>query len=107
VPHAWECGLLFEETTGTLLCGDLFTQGGADHAPVTDSDILGPSEAMRAGLDYWAHARDTRATLERLAALAPSTLACMHGSAWRGDGRGLLLALADSLEGARKAAVGS
>jgi flavorubredoxin len=107
VPHAWECGLLFEEATGTLLCGDLFTQGGADHAPVTDSDILGPSEAMRAGLDYWAHARDTRATLERLAALAPSTLACMHGSAWRGDGRGLLLALADSLEGARKAAVGS
>jgi flavorubredoxin len=105
VPHAWECGLLFEETTGTLLCGDLFTQGGAEHAPVTESDILGPSEAMRAGLDYWAHGRDTRATLERLAALAPSTLACMHGAAWRGDGRGLLLALADSLEGARKAVV--
>jgi len=105
VPHAWECGLLFEEATGTLLCGDLFTQGGAEHAPVTESDILGPSEAMRAGLDYWAHARDTRATLERLAALAPQALACMHGSAWRGDGRGLLLALADSLEGAREAAV--
>jgi len=100
VPHAWECGLLFEETTKTLLCGDLFTQGGAEHAPVTESDILGPSEAMRASLDYWAHARDTRATLERLAALAPKTLACMHGSAWRGDGRGLLLALADRLEGA-------
>ena len=99
VPHAWECGFLFEERTSTLLCGDLFTQGGAEHAPLTESDILGPSEAMRAGLDYWAHATNTRPTLERLAALSPSTLACMHGSAWRGDGRRLLLDLADSLEG--------
>jgi flavorubredoxin len=107
VPHAWECGLLFEETTNTLLCGDLFTQGGAEHAPVTESDILGPSEAMRAGLDYWAHARDTRATLERLAALAPKTLACMHGSAWRGEGRDLILALADRLEGAPASATAS
>jgi flavorubredoxin len=99
VPHAWECGFLFEEATRTLLCGDLFTQGGAEHPALTESDILGPSEAMRAGLDYWAHARDTRPTLERLAALYPRTLACMHGAAWRGDGRGLLLALAESLEG--------
>ena len=98
VPHAWECGFLFEERTRTLLCGDLFTQGGAEHAPLTESDILGPSEAMRTGLDYWAHATSTRPTLERLAALSPSTLACMHGAAWRGDGRQLLLALADSLE---------
>lgn len=97
VPHGWECGYLFEETTGTLLCGDLFTQGGAQHPPVTESDILGPSEAMRAGLDYFAHGTGTRPSLERLAALEPSTLACMHGAAWRGDGRGLLLALADSL----------
>jgi flavorubredoxin len=99
VPHAWECGFLFEERTRTLLCGDLFTQGGAEHAPVTESDILGPSEAMRAGLDYWAHSTSTRPTLERLAALDPVTLACMHGSAWRGDGAGLLRALADSVEG--------
>jgi flavorubredoxin len=98
VPHAWECGFLFEEATHTLLCGDLFTQGGADHVPVTESDILGPSEAMRAGMDYWAHSGSTRRTLERLAGLAPSTLACMHGSGWRGDGRHLILALADSLE---------
>jgi flavorubredoxin len=100
VPHGWECGYLFEETTRTLLCGDLFTQGGAEHAPVTESDILGPSEAMRAGLDYFAHGKDTRRSLERLAALDPTTLACMHGSAWSGDGRGLLLALADALQGA-------
>lgn len=105
VPHGWECGFLFEERTGTLLCGDLFTQGGAEHVPVTESDILGPSEAMRAGLDYYAHGTNTRESLERLAAFNPSKLACMHGSAWRGDGKGLLLALADSLETTSVAAV--
>ncbi|HEY7521984.1 MAG TPA: FprA family A-type flavoprotein [Methylomirabilota bacterium] len=98
VPHAWECGFLFEDRTRTLLCGDLFTQGGAEHAALVESDILGPSEAMRASLDYYAHAVNTRQTLERLAALGPTTLACMHGSAWRGDGGKLLRALGDSLE---------
>lgn len=107
VPHGWECGYLFEERTRTLLCGDLFTQGGAEHVPVTESDVLGPSEAMRAGLDYYAHGTNTRQSLERLAALNPSTLACMHGAAWRGHGKGLLLALADSLETAAVAAVAS
>ncbi len=98
LPHAWECGLLFETRTATLLCGDLFTQGGTGHAPLTEADILGPSEATRRELDYFAHARDTRARLERLAAEKPATLACMHGSAWRGDGAALLRALADALE---------
>ena len=98
VPHAWECGLLFEDRTRTLLCSDLFTQGGADHAPLTEGDIFGPSEAMRTTIDYYAHAVNTRPTLERLAALGPTTLACMHGSAWRGDGAGLLRALANALE---------
>lgn len=97
VPHAWDCGFMMEGATGTLLCGDLFAQAGSSHKPVTESDILGSSEAFRRQLDYYAHARDTRATLERLAALAPTTLACMHGSAWRGDGAGLLRALADSI----------
>jgi len=97
LPHAWECGFLMETHTRTFLCGDLFTQGGADLPPLTESDILGPSEAMRAGLDYYAHAKNTRAMLERLASLQPTTLACMHGSAWRGDGAQLLRALADSL----------
>jgi flavorubredoxin len=106
VPHAWECGFLFDETTRTLLCGDLFTQGGAEHEPITESDILGPSEAMRLSLDYYAHGANTRPTLERLAALDPRTLACMHGSAWQGDARGLILALADSLEGAGMAGEG-
>jgi len=98
VPHGWENGFLFDETTRTLLCGDLFTQGGAEPEAVTESDILESSEAMRAGMDYWAHAATTRASLERLAALEPTTLACMHGAAWRGDGGRLIRALADRLE---------
>jgi flavorubredoxin len=97
LPHAWECGYLFEETTGTLLCGDLFTQPGAQHPPVTEGDVLGPSEAMRAGMDYFAHSDGTRALLGKLAATRPRTLACMHGSAWTGDGGRLLLELADAL----------
>jgi flavorubredoxin len=104
VPHGWECGFLFEEHTATLLCGDLFTQGGAEHPPLTESDILGPSEALRSGLDYFAHAVNTRRVLERLATLAPTTLACMHGAAWRGDGAALLRALAGSLEGSQEPA---
>jgi flavorubredoxin len=97
LPHAWECGYLFESSTRTLLCGDLFTQPGTGETALTSSDVLGPSEALRAALDYYAHARNTRALLERLAKEAPTTLACMHGSAWSGDGAGLLLALADRL----------
>lgn len=97
LPHGWECGYLFEETTRTLLCGDIFTQAGAGDVPLTESDILGPSEEMRKGLDYFSHSRDTRARLERLASTEPATLACMHGSAWRGDGAALLRALADEL----------
>jgi flavorubredoxin len=104
VPHGWECGYLFEERTRTLLCGDLFTQGGAEHAAITESDILGPSEAMRAGLDYWAHGSQTTAILGRLAGLEPTTFACMHGAAWRGDGGSLLRALADRLEGSGRRA---
>lgn len=98
VPHGWDCGFLMETTTATLLCGDLFTQGGADNPALTEADILGPSEAFRQPMDYYAHARDTRSRLERMAALNPRTLACMHGSAWRGDGASLLRALADSIE---------
>lgn len=98
LPHGWECGYLFEEATATLLCGDLFTQGGARTPALTEADILGPSEAFRGPLDYYAHARDSRAMFDRLAATRPTTLACMHGSAWRGDGAALIRALADSVE---------
>lgn len=98
VPHGWENGFLFEKTRGTLFCGDLFTQGGSEHEPLADG-ILETSETMRAGLDYYAHGANTVAVLERLAALEPRTLACMHGSAHRGDGRRLLLELAQRLGG--------
>lgn len=97
LPHAWECGHLFETTTRTLFCGDLFTQLGHEHAPITDADILGPSEAARVVFDYYANARNQGTLIEKLARLEPTTLACMHGSSWRGDGAKLLLALGRTL----------
>jgi flavorubredoxin len=97
VPHGWDCGFLFEETSKTFFCGDLFTQPGVGEAPVVETDILGPSEAFRTMMDYYAHAPQTGAVLGRMAALGPRTLACMHGSAFRGDGGKLIRALAASL----------
>jgi flavorubredoxin len=97
MPHGWECGFLMETETRTLLCGDLFTQPGHGRTPLSDADILGPSEAFRAQMDYYAHTPRTAEMLERLAQERPQTLACMHGSAWRGDGAALLRALSGSL----------
>jgi flavorubredoxin len=97
LPHAWECGFLMEDSTRTLLCGDLFTQGGSDLPPITESDILEPSEAFRKSMDYFSHTTKTRELLEKLACTGPTTLACMHGSAWHGDGAKLLRELADEL----------
>lgn len=98
VPHGWDCGILFDETTATLLCGDLFTQPGATPPPVTETEVLTVSEAMRGMLDYYAHATSTTAVLERLASLRPAMLACQHGSAYRGDGAALLRQLAAKIE---------
>ena len=98
LPHAWECGFLFEETTRTLLCGDLFTQGGAEHPPLTGADILDSSEAFRKQMDYYSHTRNAPGMIERLAATGPRTLACMHGAAWEGDGAGLLRTLGARLD---------
>jgi len=97
LPHAWECGFMFETSTRTLLCGDLFTQPGHENPSITESDILGPSEAFRGQMDYFAHAGNTGEMLERLAATNPTTLACMHGSSWKGDGALLLRKLAAAL----------
>lgn len=97
LPHAWECGFLFENQTRTLLCGDLFTQGGADHPPLTDADIVGPSEAFRKNLDYYSHTKNAGPMFERLAQTQPRVLACMHGSAWQGDGARPLRELAAAL----------
>ena len=97
MPHGWDCGLIMDMSTRTFFCGDLFTQGGPGEVALTESDIFGPSEAFRAPMDYFAHAPQTGAILERLAREAPTTLACMHGSAWRGDGAKLLRQLSASL----------
>jgi flavorubredoxin len=97
LPHAWDCGFLTEELTATLLCGDLFTQGGSTHPAITETDILGPSEAFRHKMDYFSHTKNVRGMIEKLASTNPATLACMHGSAWRGDGAKLLRDLADAL----------
>jgi flavorubredoxin len=97
LPHGWENGFLFDERTSTLFCGDLFTQPGAEHAPLVEGDILGPSEAFRAVMDYYSHSSKARPLVERLASTEPRTLACMHGAAWRGEGGALLRALGDAL----------
>ena len=97
LPHAWENGFLVEETTRTLFCGDLLTQPGAEHPPVTEGDILEKAEAFRQVADYYSHTKNVGGLIDKLAATAPSTLACMHGSAWRGDGAGLLRELGNRL----------
>jgi len=97
LPHGWECGYFFDATTGTLFCGDLFTQPGIGARPLVDDDILTPSEAFRKQMDYYAHAADTSRLIEKLADLAPARLACMHGSAWQGDGRAMLRKLSSAL----------
>ena len=98
LPHGWECGYLMEEETGTLLCGDLFTQGGADLPPLTSDDILESSEGFRKQLDYFSHTKNLQPMMAKLIDANPTTLACMHGSAWEGDGSRLLKRLADSLD---------
>jgi hypothetical protein len=71
---------------------------------VTESEVLSASEAMRGMMDYYAHATDTPATLERLAALSPAVLACQHGSAYRGGGAALLRELAATVETGKRTA---
>lgn len=98
VPHGWEAGCFYEETAGTLFCGDLLTHGG-DPEPLTRADVLGPALAMEEGSGAMSHAPQTGGQLRRLAALAPKTLAIMHGSSFAGDGAAALLGLADWCDG--------
>ena len=95
VPHGWEAGILYEETTGTLLCGDLFTHLG-DGPSLTAGDIVGPSVDAEDLFGYSSLAPSTPTTVAGLADLAPSTLALMHGSSYSGDGGAALRALADA-----------
>jgi flavorubredoxin len=98
LPHGWECGYLFDEWSKTLFCGDLLTQPGTGERPLVHEDLVAPSEAFRRQMDYYAHAPNTPALIEKLAALRPETLACMHGSAWSGDGAAQLRRLGASLQ---------
>ncbi|MDP9075033.1 MAG: MBL fold metallo-hydrolase [Actinomycetota bacterium] len=97
VPHGWDAGVLYEETTGTLLCGDLFTHLGNGPA-VTDDDIIGPAIAAEAAFRYTAVTADTSPTIGRLADLAPTTLALMHGSTYTGDSASALRHLAETYQ---------
>jgi flavorubredoxin len=97
VPHAWEARLLFEETTGTLLCGDLFTATG-DSPALTDGDLVGPAMAAEDLFLATALTPATAPTIRSLAELAPSTLALMHGPSFNGDCVAALHALADGYE---------
>lgn len=97
VPHGWEARLLFEETTATMLCGDLFTQAGNGPA-VTGGDLVGPAVEAEAMFGYTCSAARLAATARMLAGLAPATLACMHGSSFAGDGSQALADLADAYE---------
>jgi flavorubredoxin len=97
VPHGWEAGVLFEETTGTLLCGDLFTHFGNGPA-VVQSDIVGPAEQAEDAFHYTCLTPTTAPTIRRLADLRPRTMAVMHGSSFAGDASTALLQLADLYE---------
>lgn len=97
VPHGWEAEVLFEETTGTLLCGDLFTQVGGSTA-LTTGDVVGPALAAEELFHASSMAPDTADVMRRLGDLAPTTLAMMHGPSFRGDGKQALNDLAAAYE---------
>ena len=96
VPHAWESGVIFEEATATLFCGDLFTQLGAE--AVTDSDIVPAAIAAEDTFHSTSIGQATAPTIRRLAALKPAALALMHGPTFFGDGAAALNRLADYYE---------
>lgn len=96
-PHGWEAGILYEEATGTLLCGDLFTQLGSG-AALTESDIVGPAIAAEDVFHYSSLNPCMGRTIRKLAELSPRTLALMHGPSFAGDGAAALGALAESYD---------
>jgi flavorubredoxin len=97
VPHCWDAGLLFEETSNTLFCGDLFTQVGKS-PPLSDADLIGPAIAAEGTFGATALTPNTAPTIRHLSALRPAMLALMHGPAFRGDCSRALHRLADYYE---------
>jgi len=98
VPHCWEARVLFEETTRTHLCGDLFTHTG-NGPPLTRRDIVGPARAAEELFRASCYTPASGATIRRLATLEPRTLALMHGSSFEGNASTALLDLADAYDG--------
>ena len=96
VPHGWDAGLILEEETGTLLCSDLLGQVG-DGPALATGDIVGPALEAEAMFRSMSVTPETIVTLDRLAGLAPKTLATMHGSSLSGDCAGALQAFAGGL----------
>ncbi|EYD76156.1 Anaerobic nitric oxide reductase flavorubredoxin [Rubellimicrobium mesophilum DSM 19309] len=96
-PHGWDAGVMMEETTSTLLCGDLFTQLGDGPALIT-GDIVSPAAAAEDLFGYSALNPTMGSTLRRLSDLAPGRLALMHGPSFEGDGGAALRALADEYD---------
>jgi len=97
VPHGWESGLLREEETKTLFCGDLFTASG-EHPALSESEPVGPALAAEDKYHATALTPDTGPTIRRLAAEPPARLALMHGPAYSGDTVAALHGLADSYD---------
>ncbi|HEV7208618.1 MAG TPA: MBL fold metallo-hydrolase [Mycobacteriales bacterium] len=97
VPHGWDAGLYYDEVTGTLLCGDLFTAAGK-HAACTDADIIGPAIAAEDFFGATCLTPATGPTIRTLAALQPARLALMHGPVFTGDGGAALVTLADEYD---------
>ena len=94
VPHGWEARVLFEETTKTLLCGDLFTQLGQGPA-LTSDDVLAAAAQAEDVFGASCLTPNTAPTIRSLAELEPNMLAVMHGSSVTGDCSGALRGLAD------------
>ncbi|HLX36366.1 MAG TPA: hypothetical protein VKR29_01145 [Candidatus Binataceae bacterium] len=94
LPHCWDAGLIFEETTGTLFTSDIFTQPG-DGPALTEGDVIGPAIALEKVLPFTAASPDTVTMLRTLAALSPRKLALMHGPSFSGDARVALEAMAN------------
>jgi flavorubredoxin len=97
VPHGWEAHVLFEETTQTLLCGDLFAHVGAPE-PLTSEDIVGRALATEEMFQGMSMSPNTAPVLRQLGDLQPRTLAVMHGSSFTGDGGKALYDLAAGTE---------
>jgi flavorubredoxin len=97
VPHGWEAGVIFEETTKTLFCGDLLTQAGSGPA-LTDTDILGPAIATENMFRAMCLGPNTGPVIRGLADFGANTLAIMHGSAFSGDAGAALRGLAAHCE---------